>query len=156
MTRFRAYKSALISRLGRGPLDNIQIEKIGQAEFGSRWAGVFASDRTLPLLRMRDRFAVVNTATSRGRGSHWLGVYMSPSGTGWLYDSFGREASHLIWRMNRAAFAANVRLHDANSIAEQRGTSAVCGHLSLSFLLCVRDLGIRETVAGISLSLFSF
>jgi hypothetical protein len=145
--RFRGYKKMLIRLVGRGPMDEDQIQKIGRTAFGDRWAGVFPSDIAKKLLLMRDRFAVVNTATSRGRGSHWLGVYMSPGGGGYLYDSFGREASQVIWRLSRAALAANVALHNTDAGAEQRGTSAVCGQLSLSWLLTVRDLGIKVTAA---------
>ena len=146
--RFRGYKNLLIKLVGKGPMEETKIDEIGKAEFGKRWAGVFASDEASRLLRMKDCFAIVNTATSRGRGSHWLGVYMTPGGAGWLYDSFGREASQVIWRLNRAALAENVALHGTNPNHEQRGTSAVCGHLSLSWLLCVRDLGIRAVAAA--------
>jgi hypothetical protein len=148
-TRFRAYKQLLINHLGRAPLDETKIGEIGKAEFGERWGGVFASDEVERLLRKRNRFAILNTATSHGRGSHWLGVYMSKSGACWLYDSFGREASHVCWRLNRAALEHHITLHNTNREHEQRGTSAVCGHLSLSFLLCVRDLGIRAVAEAI-------
>ena len=69
-TRFKTYKRLLIKLVGRGPMDDTKINEIGKAEFGDRWAGVYPSDRAKKLLRMRDRFAIVNTATSRGRGSH--------------------------------------------------------------------------------------
>ena len=66
--RFRGYKRLLIKLVGRGPMDDTKINEIGKAEFGRRWAGVYASDEASQILRMRDRFAVVNTATSKGRG----------------------------------------------------------------------------------------
>ena len=97
-------------------MEETNIDEIGKAEFGRRWARVFASDEAKKLLHMKDCFAVVNTATSRGRGSHWLGVCMTSGGSGYY---------------------------------EQRGTSAVCGHLSLSWLLTVRDVGIRATAAAV-------
>ena len=130
-------------------MEETNIDEIGKAEFGRRWAGVFASDKAKKLLHMKDCFAVVNTATSRGRGSHWLGVYMTSGSSGYLYDSFGREAAQVIWRLNRAALADNIALHGTNPNHEQRGTSAVCGHLSLSWLLTVRDVGIRATAAAV-------
>jgi hypothetical protein len=145
LPRFREYKRLLINFVGRAPMEETKIDEIGKAEFGKRWAGVFASDEAARLLRMKDRFAIVNTATSHGRGSHWLGVYMSRGGACWLYDSFGREASHVCWRLNRAALEHHIAIRNTNPNHEQRGTSAVCGHLSLAFLLTVRDLGIRAT-----------
>jgi hypothetical protein len=148
-TRFRTYKRLLIKLVGRGPMDDAKINRIGEAEFGTRWAGVHPSDRAKKLLRMRDRFAVVNTATSKGRGSHWLGVYMTAKGEGYVYDSFGRDIDRVMWQLSRAAVAANNVLHETDPAAEQRGTSAVCGQLSLSWLLTVRDLGVRATASAI-------
>ena len=59
-------------------MDDAKINEIGKLEFGERWAGVFPSDKPKKLLRMRDRFDIANTDTSKGRGSHWVGVYMTP------------------------------------------------------------------------------
>ena len=146
---FREYKKILLGLVGNAPMYEDTIDTIGKSSFGERWAGVYSSDEAKKLLQMRDVFAIVNTATSRGRGSHWLGVYMTPKGAGYLYDSFGREASQVIWRLNRAALAENIALHNTDSIAEQRGTSAVCGQLCLSWLLTTRDLGIKRTAAAI-------
>ena len=42
-TRFRGYKSLLIKLVGKGPMEETKIDEIGKAEFGKRWAGVFAS-----------------------------------------------------------------------------------------------------------------
>ena len=72
--RFRTYKRLLIKAVGRGPMDDATIDQIGREELGNRFAGVLAAENAKKLLRMRDRFAIVNTAKSKGRGSHWLGV----------------------------------------------------------------------------------
>src|SRR4051794_24825912 len=77
---FRAYKRAMIRLVGRGPMWEDVIDKIGKNEFGKRWAGVHPSDQTGGLLSMRDRYAVINTATSKGPGAHWLGFYITANG----------------------------------------------------------------------------
>ena len=74
---------------------------------------------------------------------------MTPKGEGYVYDSFGRDIDRVIWQLSRAAVTANNALHETDSVAEQRGFSAVCGQLSLSWLLTVRDVGIRATAAVI-------
>ena len=139
----------LINHVWRGPMDDSKINEIGKAEFGKRWAGVAMSDEAKKLLRLKDRYAIVNTATSTGRGSHWLAVYMTPAGTGVVYDSFGREPQRVIWRLSHAAMAEHVALHGTNPNHEQRGFSAVCGQTALAFLLCVRDLGIHAVAAAV-------
>ena len=136
---FRAYKRLLVAAVGRGPMDDAKINEIG----------VFPSDKAKKLLRMRDRFAIANTATSKGRGSHWVGVYMTPKGEGYVYDSFGRDIDRVMWQLSRAALAADNALRETDTAAEQRGFSALCGQLSLSWLLCVRDLGIKATAAAV-------
>ena len=146
---FRAYKRLLVGIVGRGPMDDAKISEIGKLEFGERWAGVFPSDKAKKLLRMRDRFAIANTATSKGRGSHWVGVYMTPKGEGYVYDSFGRDIDRVMWQLCRAALAADNALHETDTAAEQRGFSALCGQLSLSWLLTVRDLGIKATAVAV-------
>ena len=146
---FRAYKRLLVAAVGRGPMDDAKINEIGKLEFGDRWAGVFPSDKAKKLLRMRDRFAIANTATSKGRGSHWVGVYMTPKGEGYVYDSFGRDIDRVMWQLSRAALAVNNPLHETDTAAEQRGFSALCGQPSLSWLLIVRDLGIKATAVAV-------
>ena len=147
--RFRGYKKLLIQHVGRGPMDDVTIEQIGKNEFGKRWAGVFCSDEAKKVLKLRDAFCIVNTATSTGRGSHWLAVYMTVRGSGFVYDSFGREPQRVIWRLSREAMAEHVALHSTNPDQEQRGFSALCGQNSLAWLLCVRDVGVKATAAAV-------
>jgi hypothetical protein len=147
--RFHGYKRLLINFVGRGAMEDTKIDEIGKAEFGHRWAGVFAADEAKKLLQMKDRFAIVNTATSSGRGSHWLAVYMTKAGVGVVYDSFGRDPPRVIWRLSRAAMAEHVALQGTNPNQEQRGVSAVCGQISLAFLLCVRDVGVSAVAAAV-------
>ena len=136
-------------------MDDVTIDKIGEAAFGSQWGGVFASDNAGTLLKSHGpRYAIVNTATSQGRGSHWMGVYIGAGRRGypppaWLYDSFGREPQQVSWRFNRVALQAHVALHSTDSAAEQRGTSSVCGQLSLAWLLTVQELGITAVAAAV-------
>jgi hypothetical protein len=39
-------------------------------------------------------------------------------------------------------------IEDANSVPDQRGASEICGVLSLSWLMAVRDHGIRRSLDG--------
>ena len=74
---------------------------------------------------------------------------MTPKGEGYVYDSFGRDIDRVMWQLSRAALAADNALRETDTAAEQRGFSALCGQLSLSWLLCVRDLGIKATAAAV-------
>ena len=74
---------------------------------------------------------------------------MTPKGKGYVYDSFGRDIDRVMWQLSRAALAADNALHETDTAAEQRGFSALCGQLSLSWLLTVRDLGIKATAVAV-------
>ena len=69
------YKAAIVRELGKGPLDEGQIDEIGQRELGRKWGGAHPSDQ-LPAFK-KDRFYIVNNAGHRSPGTHWLGVYSS-------------------------------------------------------------------------------
>ena len=143
---FRVYKRRLIARLGRDALYASDIDAIGRVEFGKRWGGASAQASWKP---RRDRFYVVNTAVSAtSPGIHWCAVYVSPRGSTYAYDSFGRSVRRLLHRVGKTAAAWGAgELRGSEPDPEQRGPSAVCGHLSLAWLLVVRDRGVRAALS---------
>ena len=142
MDTFRTYKGALIRRLGREALNDMTIDSVGKTEFGRRWGGVSSQSEWQPI---RDRYYVVNTArVPDSPGVHWVAVYVSPRGLVYAYDSYGRNVQRLLWRVGKTASRWGAgSLIGTDPDAEQRGSSAVCGQLSLAWLLVVRDRGIR-------------
>ena len=144
---FNKYKAAIIQHFGRGPLSSEQIDAYGKEAFGSMWGGT--GDQALTL--KPNRFYVVNTSYApKSRGIHWVAVVTSRAGIVHLFDSFARNGSQLMPKL-----AAGIRKKGGSgghfteadrSDAEQRGSSAVCGHNALSFLCVVRDLGVRAAL----------
>ena len=135
--RFRSYRDELVRQLGRGPLDSTTIQRIGPENFGAQWGGVGRQGR-----RMR-----AGMFYSRSPGVHWMAVAMSAGGTPHVYDSFARPGAAMLWktaRVNRwgPGYVKNSDMSDA----EQRGASAICGHLALAWLLTARDLGIQAAM----------
>ena len=143
--RFRTYRDELVRQLGRGPLDSTTIQRIGRENFGPKWGGVGRQGR-----RMRaDKFYVENTAWSpRSPGVHWVAVYTDHSGRPYVYDSFAREGARLLHKTARVnRWGPGYVKNSDRSDAEQRGTSAICGHLSLAWLMTARDLGIQAAMS---------
>ena len=140
------YKAAIVRELGKGPLDEGQIDHVGEREFGRKWGGTHPSDQ-LPAFK-KDRVYIVNNAGHRSPGTHWLGLYSSTGGRIYVYDSFSRPVTRLIPRAVKKIRHENI-LEEANQNADQRGASSVCGQLSLSWLLLVRDMGIRKALEGV-------
>ena len=140
------YKAAIIQELGKDALYEDQINHVGEREFGIRWGGTYPSDRVPPL--KKDRFYVVNNSGHKGAGTHWLALYSSKGGRVYVYDSFARPITRLIPRTVRKIRHEHI-FEEANYIPDQRGASSVCGHLSLAWLLLVRDMGIRKALEGV-------
>ena len=138
---FRRYKDLLVSVFGRGPLIGEQVEAFGHAAFEEEWRGVGGQDNFTPPLR--PGYYVINTSyTANSPGVHWTALYVTKAGIHHVYDSFARSGTRILANLKGRGSAA---FRDSDrSDAEQRGDSAVCGHLSLAWLLTVRDLGIKK------------
>lgn len=140
---FNAYRSQMIGELGRKATTDAQLDKIGQREFGPAWGGVWPQDK-LPL--KPNKSYIANTDTSDKPGSHWIAVHTTGSNV-YIWDSYGRDAArvakHITKKIKSSGFGSGATNLDPQM--EQIGySSAVCGPLSLSWLLTVRDLGIRK------------
>lgn len=140
---FNHYRATLISKLGRSAQDSVTLNKIGKSQFGPAWNGVHAQDQ---VHLKPNSYQIVNTDTHDKPGQHWLAVYTSTT-RAYVWDSYGRPvkrlATHLIENINRHGLKLGAT--DTIHHMEQRGfSSEVCGQDSMSFLLVVRDLGIRK------------
>jgi len=144
--RFRTYKDALIRIYGRGPLDSDMIEQFGIEAFGASWRGVSGQERVRT--PMKAGYRILNTSrTANSPGVHWLGVYTTSAGRTYTYDSFARSGAKMLSELNgRRKKESGAFVDSDRKDAEQRGASAVCGHLSLAWLLVVRDLGVRSAI----------
>ncbi len=141
----RPYKQKLLRELGRVALYDDQLDVVGRREFGRRWGGVHPSDGVPPV--KPNRFYIVNSGFKGGPGSHWVALYVSPAGRVYMYDSFARTSTKIVPSTVRRLSARHF-IEDANGVADQRGDSQVCGVLCLSWLMLVRDVGIRRSLDG--------
>ena len=145
---FRKVKAALIRRLGRGPLSSATIDSEGRALFGSRYGG--SGDQTRIKLEP-DRFYIVNTSYTRNSpGFHWVAIAVSRTGIIYMYDSYARSGARIMSRLvsrihKKGGTGRHVSTSDPSD-KEQLVNSAVCGHLSLAWLIVVRALGLRQAL----------
>jgi hypothetical protein len=139
---FRTYKKQFIKKLGRKALYNTTIDRVGAELFGTKWIGCFPQDKVV----LRNGFQVLNVDKSTQSGSHWIGLYKTNNNI-YIYDSFARPSGQLLKSLTKKIKGYHLKYKDSDrSDAEQRGDSEVCGQLSLSWLLCVKDLGIRKAM----------
>ena len=135
---FNKYKRRLIKRLGTRATFADELTNIGRELFGGLYTGTYRQQHK-PGRKSR-QFFIINTATD-GPGDHWVAVVKNNK-TYYIYDSFARSSKKLI-----PVFARGKLTIDSDrSDAEQFGDSQICGQLCLSWLCCVRDLGIRNAL----------
>ena len=142
-SRFLRHKRRYIRVFGRGPLSDHDLETAGRIEFGKRWAGVYDQATYRP---KKGTYAVLNTSYApQSPGVHWLASYTTPAGITYLYDSYGRKTSRVVPRTWKNILQGGGRLGAMPDFdAEQKGDSAVCGHMCLAWLATVKELGIRR------------
>lgn len=137
---FNKCKRQLIRKLGRRALYNDEIDAICQRLFGKRWGGCHPSDK-LPL--KPNIYYIANTGNQRSNGIHWVSCVTTKTRV-YVYDSFSRHPSNLLKTLSSKAERKGLVIVEANQDeAEQRGDSAICGHISIAWLIVVHQMGIR-------------
>lgn len=136
---FKKEKKRLIKKFGRVALTNIQIDKLCSKELGNKYKGSFAVDESY---EKKLGMLIINTDTKYGGGIHWIAIYLTPT-TVYYYDSFSRSPKSLTPKLVKKFKNKNIVRVDPTD-REQLDPELICGHLSISFLLCVKQLGIRK------------
>ena len=136
---FLQQKNKLIRKYGRDGMYDIEIDKICKNEFKSKWLGCHSYDSIV----FKPGFLIINTSK---KGSHWVGIYITKSKI-YIYDSFARNLRRILHRLMKIIPSKYTVIEcNQKSDPEQRGESEVCGHISISFLMCVRDFGIKKAI----------
>jgi hypothetical protein len=142
---FKKYTKKYIAKLGRHALSNTEIDMImkqtKKISSPHNYRGCFAQDETFLL---KNGLYVINTDLMLNPGIHWIGMYLTAK-TAYFYDSFGRKAQalvpHLIKRLKERKIVNSDRKDK-----EQKNSEIICGHLTMSFLQVVKDLGVRAAI----------
>jgi hypothetical protein len=129
--------------LGNDTTFSTDLQKVGDKLFGSKFKGVFASDK-LPKLDSLKKYAIINLDNSSKPGSHWIGIaYDNNDDTLMVYDSFGRKSQKIIPSL-RQTYSSIIKDTDYDS--EQRIRQNDCGQRALSWLYVYDKLGPNKAV----------
>ena len=72
--------------------------------------------------------------------AHWVAIYQTPK-TLYIYDSYGRLTKNVLKIISKTT---TKKIVDSKHDPEQYGHTNICGHLAISWLCVVHDLGIRK------------
>lgn len=144
--QFRQNLRKIISYYGSNKaLSNFQIDPLGKFLFKSRWRGANPQDHIV----FKSGYQILNTDKSDGDGEHWVAIYISNK-TLYVYDSYARKSNTFLLYLTRLARAKGYKVINADTKdAEQFDTKydkEICGHLSLAFLMTVKQLGIKKAI----------
>ena len=142
MKVFNSYKQQLIKQLGTQVTDNIQLDRVAYKLLGSRFKGTYSVD-TVPI--QKSGMFIVNTDLSTGPGVHWVSVFSTPKNV-YVFDSFGRKTKNLLKPLVKNAKIYQKKAIDSDYDVDQKISSFICGPLSIAFLLCVKELGIKNAL----------
>jgi len=135
-SHYKEYLSDVKQALGGKETDSVQLDRAGTTLFGSRFVGVFPSDK---IPRMRNgSYAILNLDASGSPGTHWVGVSKS-GGKTLVYDSFGRSSAKIIPSIMNMR-GGKGKVIDTEYDAEQKGGED-CGQRVLAWLCTAHVLG---------------
>ena len=139
---FNSYKQQLIKQLGTQVTDNIQLDRVAYKLLGTRFKGTYSVD-TVPI--QKSGMFIVNTDLSTGPGVHWVAV-VSTAKNIYVFDSFGRKTKNLLKPLVKNAKIYQKKVIDSDYDVDQKISSFICGPLSIAWLLCVKELGIKNAL----------
>lgn len=129
-------KNRLVKELGNVPLMEDTINEVGKKMFGSEWNPVSNQRTFKPLVG----YHIINTSYSpRSPGVHWIAAYCTRNGAIHVFDSFARNENHLVPIIAKFGIDSPTKGYH---MFQRSGN--LCGHISLSWLLAVKQFGIRR------------
>ena len=131
-----------------------QLDKAGKDIFGSRFHGVYPSDK-IPKLTDRKPYAILNLDRSDEPGSHWIALAKVIDNRGVaslqgyaransiVYDSFGRHHTKIIPSL---LYSGNGKLISTDDDQEQHIMATDCGARSISWLEFLDKYGAENSL----------
>ena len=142
-TLFKKYKTKYVAKLGRHALDNFEIDTLANTLFGTKYKGSFAVNDKFQL---KAGYYIINNDVKSGAGIHWIAMVLTAK-KAYIYDSVARDSnklvSHLVKKLKLAKYTI---INSDRKDKEQKETEIICGHLSISFLSVVKELGIKASI----------
>ena len=113
-------------------MDTQRLRKILTSDtvIGSKFGGVFASDRLPRLIDKRKRLFIANTDPADKPGTHWVAFYFGPNNVCTFFDSYGKPP---LLKSFKTFMEKNADCWIYNSQILQHPTSTVCGYYCIVF-----------------------
>jgi hypothetical protein len=121
----------------RGTTNNIELSRLCQELFGTKFHGVYPSDR-IPKLDIHRKYCILNLDKSTETGSHWVGCILD-NDIIYIFDTYNRSVKQILPAIYK--FKNNtIRKGEKHVLEKDTGTD--CGERCIAWLLLVDKYGI--------------
>lgn len=112
----------------------MDLDKVGDSLFGSKYIGTFASDQFLKLdpSDLVGKYAIINNKKLSHGGEHWIAAAWSDNKI-YMFDTFGRPTNTLIPSVH-SWLDKHTNVVDSDYDKNQLITQYDCGSRCMSFL----------------------
>jgi hypothetical protein len=148
MKIFNKNKKIMLFQMGHKTTTNYQLDEMGKKLFNKLYIGTFPQDK-IPFNKIlktkTPKYLIINTDVAGKQGTHWIALYFTPK-IAYIFDSYGRTTKELLPVLTKQLQKKNIKIKDSDYDLDQSELSKICGPLCLSFLLTVKQIGIRNSL----------
>ena len=126
-----------MKKIHNGETTNVQLQTLGRQLFGTKFIGVFPSDK-IPKIP-RNKSCILNTDPSYLGGQHWVALARSDKGKLYFYDTFARNIKEIIPALQKK-FKGEKIYYDTKD-TNQHPNQSDCGVRCLSWLVMFYNYG---------------
>jgi hypothetical protein len=118
--------------------NNIQLDRLCNELFGSKFYGVFPSDK-IPKLNFHKKYCILNLDKSNQPGSHWIACVLDGNDDIYIFDTYDRSIKKILPIIYKVK---HHRILSGNKSVLQKIDGEDCGQRCIAWLLLVEKYGI--------------
>ena len=118
--------------------NNIQLDRLCNELFGSKFYGVYPSDK-IPNLNFHKKYCILNLDKSNQPGSHWVACVLDSNDDIYVFDTYDRIIRKILPIIYKVK---HHRILSGNRSVLQKIDGEDCGQRCIAWLLLVDRYGI--------------
>ena len=119
--------------------NNLQLSRLCNELFGSKFHGVYPSDK-IPNLNFHKKYCILNLDKSYQPGSHWVACVLDSNDDIYVFDTYDRIIRKILPSIYKLK---NHRILSGNRSVLEKKSGTDCGQRCIAWLLLVEKYGIN-------------
>ena len=121
-----------------GTTNNIELSRLCNELLGSKFHGVYPSDK-IPNLNFHRRYCILNLDKSYQAGSHWVACVLDSNDDIYIFDTYDRSIRKILPSIYKVK---HHRIMKGNRSVLEKDDGTDCGERCIAWLLLVEKYGI--------------